>query len=263
MATLRQRGRVILGALRAVWMIFWMFIATVVYGGSAVLLALFGVRGHLFVVWSRQWARISLWSSGSRAVPHGMENVVPGQPFILVANHVSWFDVFAIAKLLRVDFHFVAKKELEKVPIFGLAWRVAGHISIDRSNRERAVQSLRRAGEQMRAQKSVVVIFAEGTRSRTGRLQPFKKGAFVLAHETGIPIIPTVVTGSYDIMRPDTFLVRPATIHVYFEPPVSPAGLSVEELTARVREVFVHRLAEAEELPPEDEPAAPLPAGEE
>lgn len=250
----------IAGALRTAWMLLCMVAATVFYGGTAVLLALFGVRGHIFVMWSRQWARIALWGSGSKAVAHGLENVVPGEPFILVANHLSWFDVFAIAKLLRVDFHFVAKKELEKVPIFGLAWRVAGHISIDRSNRERAVQSLRRAEEQMRAQKSVVVIFAEGTRSRTGRLQPFKKGAFVLSHETGIPIIPTVVTGSFDIMRPDTFIVRPATIHVYFEPPVSPQGLSVEELTSRVREVFVRRLAQAGEPLPEDLPAAFLPA---
>ncbi|MBW3571554.1 MAG: 1-acyl-sn-glycerol-3-phosphate acyltransferase [Gemmatimonadetes bacterium] len=252
----------ILGVLRALWMIFWMFWATLFIGGSAVVMALFGVRGHVFSVMSRQWARTSLWASGSRAVAHGLENVQPGQPFILVANHVSWFDIFAIAGLLPVDFHFVAKKELEKVPIFGWAWRAAGHISIDRGNRERAVQSLRRAGEQMRAQKSVVVIFAEGTRSRTGRLQPFKKGAFVLAQETEIPIIPTIVTGSYDIMRPDTFLVRPATIHVWFEPPVDPRGLKGDELVERVRDVFVHRLEATESLPPEDPPPAALRAGE-
>ncbi|WP_420126314.1 lysophospholipid acyltransferase family protein [Longimicrobium sp.] len=251
----------ILGLLRAVWMIFWMFWITLFIGGSAVILALFGVRGHIFPVMSRQWARASLWVSGSRAVGHGLERIVPGQPLIVVANHVSWFDIFAIAGMLPVDFHFVAKKELERVPIFGLAWRAAGHISIDRSNRERAVQSLRKAGEQMRAQKSVVVIFAEGTRSRTGRLQPFKKGAFVLAQETGIPILPTVVTGSYDIMRPDTFLVRPATIHVYFEPPVDPAGLKGDELMERVRQVFVERLEETDSLPPEDSAPA-VPAGE-
>jgi 1-acyl-sn-glycerol-3-phosphate acyltransferase len=214
-------------------------------------------------VMSRQWARASLWVSGSRAVGHGLERIVPGQPLILVANHVSWFDIFAIAGMLPVDFHFVAKKELERVPIFGLAWRAAGHVSIDRSNRERAVQSLRKAGEQMRAQKSVVVIFAEGTRSRTGRLQPFKKGAFVLAQETGIPILPTVVTGSYDIMRPDTFLVRPATIHVYFEAPIDPAGLKGDELMERVRDVFVQRLEETDSLPPEDSAAATVAAREE
>lgn len=245
------------GTARALWMVFWMTIATFGYGGAAIILAMFGVRGHLFVKWSRQWARVALWASGCRAVGHGTENLVPGQPFILAANHVSWFDIFAISVLLRVDFHFVAKKELERVPVFGLAWRAAGHISIDRSDREKAVESLRKAGTQMREQQSVVVIFAEGTRSRTGRLQPFKKGAFVLSQETGIPVIPTVVTGSYDIMRPDTFLVRPATIHVFFEPPVSPRPEEgTTEMMERVRDIFVRRLSETESMPPLDDPAA-------
>lgn len=242
----------ILGVLLAIWMIFWMFWGTMLIGGAAILLALLGVRGPVYVRLTRAWARVALWSSGSRAVLHGLEHVTPGKPFILVANHVSWFDIFAIAGMLPVDFHFVAKKELEKIPVFGLAWRVAGHISIDRSNRESAARSLRKAGEQMREQKSVVVIFAEGTRSRSGRLLPFKKGAFVLAQETGIPIIPTVVTGSYDIMRPDTFIVRPATIHVYLGPPIDPAGLKGDVLMGRVREVFVRRLEETDSLPPED-----------
>ena len=249
----------ILGVLRALWMIFWIFWATITIGGSAIIMALFRIRGPVYVRMTRAWARIALWSSGSDAVLHGLENVVPGQPFVLVANHVSWFDIFAIAAKLPVDYHFVAKKELEKIPVFGLAWRVAGHISIDRSNRESAARSLRKAGEQMREQKSVVVIFAEGTRSRTGRLLPFKKGAFVLAAETGIPIIPTVVTGSFDIMRPDTFIVRPATIHVYFEPPVPSQGASVDALMERTRAVFVERLEETDSLPPADEPPSALP----
>lgn len=251
------------GVLRALWMIFWMFWATMFIGGSAILMALVGVRGPVYVRMTRSWARVALWSSGSSAVLHGLEHVTPGQPFILVANHVSWFDIFAIAARLPVDYHFVAKKELEKIPVFGLAWRVAGHISIDRTNRESAARSLRQAGEQMREQKSVVVIFAEGTRSRTGRLLPFKKGAFVLAAETGIPIIPTIVTGSYDIMRPDTFIVRPATIHVYFEPPVESAGVSVDALLRRTRAAFVARLEETESLPPEDTPPGAVASGEE
>ncbi len=252
----------ILGVLRALWMIFWVFWGTITIGGSAILMALFGVRGPVYVRMTRTWARVALWSSGSKAVLHGLEHVTPGQPFILVANHVSWFDIFAIAARLPVDYHFVAKKELEKIPVFGLAWRVAGHISIDRANRESAVQSLRKAGQQMREQRSVVVIFAEGTRSRTGRLQPFKKGAFVLAAETGIPLVPTVVTGSFDIMRPDTFIVRPATIHVYFEPPVPAEGVPVDALMERTRAAMVERLRETDSLPPLDEaPALPRSAG--
>ncbi len=240
----------IVGVLRATWMVFWMTLAVLLYGGLSIVSSLLGVRGRCYVRWTRQWARVSLWASGSRVVAHGLERVEPGKPFILAANHVSWFDIFAIAAVLPVDFHFVAKKELEKVPVFGLAWRAAGHISIDRSNRERAVASLRTAGRQMRSQQSVVVIFAEGTRSRTGRLLPFKKGAFVLAHETGIPIVPTVVTGSYDIMRPDTFIVRPATVHVHFEPPVFAEGRPIDAVLDEVRSVFVRRLADAEALPP-------------
>jgi len=245
---------VILGVLRALWMIFWVFWGTVVIGGAAILFALFRVRGPVYVRMTRAWARVALWASGSRAVLHGVENVTPGQPFVLVANHVSWFDIFAIAAELPVDYHFVAKKELEKIPLFGLAWRVAGHISIDRANRESAARSLRKAGDQMRQQKSAVVIFAEGTRSRTGRLLPFKKGAFVLAAETGIPIVPTIVTGSFDIMRPDTFVVRPATIHVYLEPPISPEGVGVDALMERTRAVFLRRLEETDSLPPADAP---------
>jgi 1-acyl-sn-glycerol-3-phosphate acyltransferase len=251
---------VILGVLRAVWMIFWVFWGTLAVGGSAILMALFGVRGPVYVRMTRAWARIALWASGSRAVLHGVEHLTPGEPFVLVANHVSWFDIFAIAAKLPVDYHFVAKKELEKIPVFGLAWRVAGHISIDRGNRESATRSLRQAGEQMRTQKSVVVIFAEGTRSRTGRLLPFKKGAFVLAAETGIPIVPAIVTGSFDIMRPDTFVVRPATIHVYFEAPIPAQGATVDQLMRRTRAVFVERLEQTDSLPPADEEPSALPA---
>lgn len=250
------------GVLRALWMLVWMFFGTLLYGGLSIVASLFGVRGRIFVRWTRQWARVALWASGSRAVAHGLEHVEPGKPFILAANHVSWFDIFAIATVLPVDFHFVAKKELEKIPVFGRAWRAAGHVSIDRGNRDRAVQSLRTAGAQMRSQRSVVIIFAEGTRSRTGRLLPFKKGAFVLAQETGIPVIPTVVTGSYDIMRPDTFIVRPATVHVHFEPPVAPQGRSTDQMVDEVREVFVRRLARSESLPPIEE-THPAPPGSE
>jgi 1-acyl-sn-glycerol-3-phosphate acyltransferase len=241
---------VIAGVLRGLWLVLWIGLATLFYGGIVIGAALLRVRGSIYVRCTRQWARVALRASGSTAVAHGLEHLAPGEPFILASNHVSWFDIFAIAALLPVDFHFVAKKELERIPVFGLAWRVAGHISIDRGDRASAVASLRRAGDQIRGEGSVAVIFAEGTRSRTGRLLPFKKGAFVLSQETGIPVVPTVVTGSYDIMRPDSIVVRPATIHVYFEPPVSPAGRSTDRLVEEVRAVFVARLAATESLPP-------------
>ncbi|NIP81367.1 MAG: 1-acylglycerol-3-phosphate O-acyltransferase, partial [Gemmatimonadetes bacterium] len=132
------------------------------------------------------------------------EHIAPDTPQILVGNHQSWFDVPAVATNIPKSYHFVAKKELERVPIFGRAWKAAGHISIDRSDRESAVESLDRAGEQLRREGSAVVIFAEGTRAPTDALQPFKKGAFMLALHTGVPIVPFGVAGSRRVMPKDS-----------------------------------------------------------
>ena len=107
----------------------------------------------------------------------------------------------------------------------------AGHITIDRSNRERAIESLRQAGEKIRRSPGAVVIFPEGTRSRNGRLQPFKKGAFVLAAESGVAIVPTAITGSFEIMRKGSWRISPRTIHVHFLDPIPPE--QVNEVGAR------------------------------
>ena len=97
---------------------------------------------------------------------------------------------------------------------------VAGHIIIDRSDRQRAIESLREAGEKVRHSRGVVVIFPEGTRSRDGSLAPFKKGAFMLAAESRVPIVPTAVTGSYEIMPKGSWRITPRTIHVHFLDPI-------------------------------------------
>lgn len=244
--------------IRTLWVFTVMLAATVWYGGAAIVAAFFRPRMEFYVRVTRGWARAILRGSATPVVVHGLENVRRGEPQVIVSNHVSWYDIFALAGVLPVPFHFVAKKELERIPLFGTAWKTAGHISIDRSNRQRAFESLRRAGEQIRRERSAVIIFAEGTRSRTGRLQPFKKGAFMLAVEAGVAVVPTVVVGSYDIMRPDSWRVRPRTIHVHFGEPV-PAGAysadRAEELVERVRAEMVEMLARAEALPPL--PAAP------
>ena len=244
--------------IRTIWALVVMVAATVWYGGIAIVDAFFKPRVEYYIRLTQGWARTILRASRTPVVAHGLENVLRGEPQVIVSNHVSWYDIFAIAGILPVPFHFVAKKELERIPLFGRAWKTAGHISIDRSNRQKAVESLRRAGEEIRARNSAVIIFAEGTRSRTGRLQPFKKGAFMLAVEAGVPIVPTVVVGSFDIMRPDDWRIHPRTIHVYFGEPISSAGYdthSAEVLMDRVRERMVEMLERVEAMPPH-EPAS-------
>ncbi len=236
----------------------WVFLAggafTLFYGGWAIVSALVGRNDTLhYTRLTRSWARAIVRAAGTPVVVHGLEHIRPGEPQVIVSNHVSWFDIFSLASILPVPFHFVAKKELERIPLFGQAWKSAGHISIDRSNRQRALESLRGAGEKIRAEKSAVIIYPEGTRSRTGRLQPFKKGAFMLAIEAAVPIVPVVVTGSYDIMRPDRPIIRPAIIHLRFQPPIPAAGRgsdAAEELMEQVRRSMVGVLEEHEALPP-------------
>lgn len=237
--------------IRVVWTALVGGAFVLFWGGPVIFNAMRRRRPmEWYVEMTRSWARTILWASGCDVVVHGAENVRPGEPQVVVANHVSWFDVFAIASVVEGPYHFVAKKELERIPVFGAAWKACGHISIDRSNRERAIASLERAGEQIRREGSAVVIFPEGTRSRSGRLQPFKKGAFQLARTSGVPIVPTVVTGSFQIMPPGSWTVRPNTIHVHFLPAIPAASVdSTEALMDAAYDAMLQKLLDDRGIP--------------
>ncbi|MDX1494605.1 MAG: lysophospholipid acyltransferase family protein [Longimicrobiales bacterium] len=186
----------------------------------------------------RRWSRLLLKCSGVDVVFENPEAIDPDKPQILVANHVSWFDVLALAAHLPGRYLFVAKRELEKVPVFGRAVRVCGHIFIDRQDRNRAVESLATARERLEAENPTVIMFPEGTRSATGTLQPFKKGAFVLAIQTGVDVIPAAIEGSREVMKKGSLLIRPGTIRVRFGEPIDVGALGMEdrtELTTRAQ----------------------------
>lgn len=240
--------------IRTVWATLVVIGATVWWGSAAIFQSFRGRKDHAWYSHAtRSWARAIMRASGCPVVVHGAEHVREGEPQVVVSNHVSWFDVFAIASVLHVPFRFVAKKELMSFPLFGRAMRAAGHVIIDRSNRERALQSLRQAGEAIRESPAAVIIFPEGTRSRTGRLQSFKKGAFQLAVEAGVPVVPTVVTGSFQIMPPGSRKIHPNTVHIHFLPAVrgdEVRALGLEPLMGRVHDAIGTKLGETVSLPP-------------
>jgi len=168
------------------------------------------------------WAALLLTACGARVRWHGRERLPAGQPCVYIANHLSMIDVWVMLLLVPAHTRFVAKQELFGIPIFGWALRAAGFIPVDRGNRREALRSLAAAGERVRAG-CPVVLFPEGTRSRDGRLAPFKKGAFHLALGAGVPVVPVAITGSFQVFPPGALRVRPGPIDVFVETPVDVA----------------------------------------
>jgi 1-acyl-sn-glycerol-3-phosphate acyltransferase len=224
--------------IRTLWVAFNLVFITVTLSAVVLTCALLRVRGGIYTWAARSWARWIIATSGVHVIVYGIENLAPDRPHIVVSNHASWYDVFAIAANLPDRFSFVAKKELTRIPIFGPAWQAAGHISIDRSDTQSAIRTLEEAGERMRREHSAVVIFPEGTRSETGELLPFKKGAFMLALHTGVEIVPTAVRGGRNILPKGSWRVRGGEIIVRFGSPIQTTGYNEsnrDDLIVRVR----------------------------
>jgi 1-acyl-sn-glycerol-3-phosphate acyltransferase len=169
----------------------------------------------------RTWSRLLLRIAGVRVEVEAAENIDPAAPQVIVANHTSWFDPLVLAGYCPGPYVFVAKKEVARVPFFGMAVGACGHIYIDRSDRDLAAQSLEVARERLEDDGPSIIMFAEGTRSATGELQRFKKGAFVLAIQTGADVVPTAVIGSRDVMRKNDLLVHPGVIRLRFGSPIA------------------------------------------
>jgi len=168
---------------------------------------------------ARIWGKGILFISGIRVRVKGMSFVDPDQSYIFMANHQSNFDIPVLLAHLKVQFRWLAKAELFKIPVFGKAMRKAGYISIDRSDRKSAFLSLKKAAETIQNGTSVL-IFPEGTRSADGRLRSFKKGGFVLATEAGVPVVPVILYGTRSIMPREGLTIRPGDVTLRILPPV-------------------------------------------
>ncbi len=192
------------------------------------------------------WSRFSSFVTPMRVTVTGRENVVKGQSYIVVSNHQSQFDIFVLFGWLGIDLKWVIKKELLKFPVFAYAARHGGNIIIDRSDKQEAYRSLETARQKLTGGTSLIIL-PEGTRSRTGELGEFKKGAFWLAQNMDLPILPITITGTRDILPPDSFDLFPGRAVMRIHPPVDPGDYgedSFDELIADVREAVRRGLEE-------------------
>jgi 1-acyl-sn-glycerol-3-phosphate acyltransferase len=206
----------------------------------AALLRVPDREGSVFDRTLRFWAKSLIWAAGVELVVHGGENR-RGARHIFVANHISWCDIPALATVLT-RFKFVAKAELQRIPLFGAAVRAIGSVYIDRQNRSSSFESLRKAAEKIHEGASVV-IFAEGTRGTTYALRPFKKGAFVLAINAEAPIVPVVIHGAIEVLPRTGFRVQAGRVNVHFLEPVSTAGMTYDNRNALAATVYARMAA--------------------
>ena len=216
--------------MRTLLVFLTILIATPIIGLSVIIASLFGVKdreGSIYDKAPRWWAWLLVRAAGVRIRLHNEELMRSGEPRIFVSNHVSWFDVLTLASILP-RYKFVGKAELFKLPIFGRAARAAGMIAIERENRKSAFESYRVATDRIKAGASVVV-FPEGTRGKTYELRQFKKGPFVLAVAAGVPVVPTIVHGTLDVMPRQGFRVRSGVVDIHFLDPIDASGLTYDD----------------------------------
>jgi 1-acyl-sn-glycerol-3-phosphate acyltransferase len=224
------------------WVIF--LFTTVILGTIAILLSLFDSSGNVPHRVARLWGKIQLRITGTRVLIQGLENIDSQKSFILVSNHQSTFDIFALLGYLPMQFRWTAKAELFRTPFMGWAMSRIGYIPIERDSPKKAYRSMLRAAEVVRRGTSII-IFPEGTRSPDGNLQPFKKGVFLIALKSQAPILPITIQGASRIMRKGDWRTYPGQVRIQIDPAIETAGTPAEkeeQLSRQVRSVLVKNL---------------------
>lgn len=191
---------------------------------AVILIPMIVTRSGDVSIWFAReiWSRSICWLAGVKVKVLDAGRIPKG-PAVFAANHESAFDINVLfLALKRNSLRFVAKKELFDIPVFGWYLNLAGYIKVDRRNRKQAFDSLKLAGAKVRAGTSLIV-FPEGTRSKDGRVHPFKKGPFVLAREANVPVVPVAIVGAHEITPKGVIAVAPGTVTVAIGEPVDPA----------------------------------------
>lgn len=214
----------VFGSLATSLICFIIFIVSLVDRGSARI-------NRLIVL----WARILLALTGVRVTVTGGENVPRQGPVLFVANHRGAFDIPALQHAIPREFKWVAKKSLFSIPALGWSMTLAGFIPIDRQNAQAAYSSMEAAVERIK-NGACVLIFPEGTRNSTDEpLLPFKRGSFLLAVKSGVPVVPVAIDGTRDILRKGGFMINPAPVRVRIGMPIDSAGANEKMLREKAR----------------------------
>ena len=232
-----RRGPHIIGVLLFAWSWFVAGGLLLIFAPPVLLIGTLFNRQDWIYWWADWGARNWLRLTGVKVKVTGREHLDPDQPYVFVANHFSYLDAAPLFSFTGRRMGMVAKKELLKAPILGFGMGFVNVIAIDRSNRERAVESLKIATERLRSGISFGVC-PEGTRAQPGEMLPFKKGAFHMAVQAGVPIVPIALKNSDVLMGRGTSEAWPGTIEMVMLPPVETSWVKEDaDLDALVQQV--------------------------
>ncbi|MDE6609406.1 MAG: 1-acyl-sn-glycerol-3-phosphate acyltransferase, partial [Muribaculaceae bacterium] len=188
------------------------------------------------------WARLFCLLTFVRVTVTGREHISSGTSYVFVANHQSAYDIFTIYGYLNHNFKWMMKKSLEKIPLVGYSCKRSGHIMVDRSTPQAIRQTIENAERQLKDGMSLVV-FPEGSRTLTGKTGRFKRGAFMLASEFNLPIVPVTIDGAYEVMSRKSKMPHWGHITLTIHPPVpAPESEHCQDLIDSIRDTIVSSL---------------------
>ena len=212
------------------YLVFIPFLAvtTTVFGTLATVLAIaFGPK--IATVMGILWSRLNCYATPMLVKVIGREKIDVNQSYVIVANHQSQYDIFVIYGWMPVDFRWVMKIQLRKVPFLGYSCYRIGHVFIDRSNHEKAMASINEAKKRIQGGTSIM-FFPEGTRSLDGKLIDFKKGAFKFALDMGLPLLPVTIVGSRNVLPAKTISLFPGRARLVVHDPIETSAYSEENI---------------------------------
>lgn len=220
-------------------------VATGIASGAIVLMRGRDPSSKVFDRIIQAWSNAWLTAAGCKMEVSGVDRIDPSRSYVVVANHLSNLDVMVCFKAIPLPIRYLAKKELFSIPLLASAMRILGIVEVDRSARGALIDSVTAQSHKVIEAGHSLIIHPEGTRSDTGRLQSFKKGAFAMANDTGMAVVPVTIHGTWEMWRPGSKTIRPGRVEVIIDSPL-PQTLSVEETRERARAIIAGRLAELE-----------------
>jgi 1-acyl-sn-glycerol-3-phosphate acyltransferase len=226
--------------------VFFIIIYTTIFSVISLFAGILDRSHNIYFMLSRLFGKGVLAIARVKLKISGLENIDKNKSYIFVSNHSSQFDIPSLQVAIPQQASIVYKKELTKIPLFGWQMRFGPYIMIDRQNVDSALKSIEMAKKLMSERGRSILLFAEGSRSKTGEVQPFKRGAFYLASRVGHPVVPVSISGANKILPKGKFKIKKGVIHIHFASPIETGNISTRkeelELMEKVRNVVIENI---------------------